>query len=481
MIKRLVFHDRVHAEEIVARVILQVAFVEAAEKRFPGVSTAQIQYFSMGMLPREAKEEDYPEHLFIGCGKGQFDEHHVHGRDGACAATIVADELGLLKPPQFSKGTLARFRQLRKSGPKRPRPIKKYHARGLQKILADVLYEDERGSRKPYEIPTLIKMLHDLDVGDEKVMRWGMLAYQAEMEEESKIWQTLKGQARKAHIEANKNNPLTFGKACELVQEYYSAHAKEFESLGNQAIGGRQTLRKRAATMIENEAKDQKVWTEEIRLPHKPDAKLLVVITDNPQTHDAAWSQGFSAMVKQDSNGNVVIMSRHSDEICLKRVAAILRKKENFWRSRPITKATASFDYLQSADTLPECPEWHLHDTGPNKEHLYNGTNNSARMVSPTMIPLEDIVRTVQKHIRSLRPPKKEGEKPRPPQSRQNDQGKRQEKPRHGGKDRRPEYRNDQPQNFHPNGHGGKHDHKKREAPHASFRRWTPDMAKQTA
>ena len=112
---RIATHRRLDADEGFAIWLIR-SFAEWSEKVLPGSSTAEVMDFTENELPPGTKEEDYPSILFVGCGKGRFDEHQGNNPD-ECAATKVAKFIGIDKfPASFASDlpadTLARSQRL---------------------------------------------------------------------------------------------------------------------------------------------------------------------------------------------------------------------------------------------------------------------------------------------------------------------------------------------------------------------------------
>jgi hypothetical protein len=101
----IVTHVRPHLDEILAILFLR----RFGESRFPGVSTAKLVLWDAGPLtPDRRPASDYANegYVLIGVGGSRFDEHatlDTERRQGECAASLMARELGIDEDPCFTK------------------------------------------------------------------------------------------------------------------------------------------------------------------------------------------------------------------------------------------------------------------------------------------------------------------------------------------------------------------------------------------
>ncbi|MEI6022550.1 MAG: hypothetical protein WCQ32_01775 [bacterium] len=105
-------HHRPHVDEIVAIRLLQ----KYGRKTFPGIEKANFAFWDAGARSKDPKSwADYLQQglLLVGIGGGCFDEHPsatIDRAKGHCAATLVAEYLGISNNPelhQLLKYTLA--------------------------------------------------------------------------------------------------------------------------------------------------------------------------------------------------------------------------------------------------------------------------------------------------------------------------------------------------------------------------------------
>ncbi len=140
-VTRIVTHHRPHLDEILAIFILKVF----GRKTFPGIETAKIEFWGHGQHTPDGRpiEEHLREGtLPIGVGNGPFDEHQEGARH-KCAATLVAEYLGVRDDPR------------------------------LTRLLGYTLRDDRQGSGDLFTLATMIKTLGQSFENDE-VVRLGM-------------------------------------------------------------------------------------------------------------------------------------------------------------------------------------------------------------------------------------------------------------------------------------------------------------------
>lgn len=162
-IEKVLTHERPHLDEIVAIWLLY----RFGEKMFPGVSESAhpdaIQYFKTGgQLPNGKTSADYENEglLLIGVGGGRFDEHPSESgerKKEQCAATLVAEALGLSNKPEFEK---------------------------ILKMTSD---NDLKGSADPFGIAYIAKSMHDQGVDPSAVLRWVFFALDVKCAEQRKF------------------------------------------------------------------------------------------------------------------------------------------------------------------------------------------------------------------------------------------------------------------------------------------------------
>lgn len=101
---KIVTHRMPHIDEIWAILLLRMF----GEKVYPGISQAEIEFCDPGFQEKTAKAFEEEGILLIGVGGGDLDEHApMNGvrKKGECAATLVAEALGLSEDPALEKVT----------------------------------------------------------------------------------------------------------------------------------------------------------------------------------------------------------------------------------------------------------------------------------------------------------------------------------------------------------------------------------------
>lgn len=334
-IKQITVHEDPHLDEIFSIGAIRHWFPEKAEDRWPGSSTAQIGFLSSGcLLGRD--EEDYPEHLFIGCGKGKnalLDEHrrNLKSKKPECAATLVAKALGIIGLPEFRITTSA------------------------------ILQEDRYGDKDPFHIANIVKLMHAVQrpLPIDSLVLWVRDAYGCVLDDL---------QRSQPFMDGNKH---TIRNIHTLMCRQEKHDADLWISLGNQALQEKTRRQKEAKPIVEASP------VEVIKTAYG-DAKLIVVHSDNDQVASEAWSRQLDVLIRVQSSGNVQIMTRSKRQMDLCKVTALIRAEELKLRGLP----TVALSRLRSVDMVDEVPIWHLMETG---ERLFNGCN-TARGVEPTVI-----------------------------------------------------------------------------------------------
>ena len=153
----IVTHVNPHLDEITAIWLLR----RFGEKKFLGISTAKITFWSTGgQAPDGRSAEDYEREgiLLIGIGGGCFDEHPANGsarKKGECAATLVAKALGVDNDP------------------------------ALEKILKFAVNSDLKGTSHLFDLASIVKVLHqEYPDNPEKVMEWATIGLEAKYQEQ---------------------------------------------------------------------------------------------------------------------------------------------------------------------------------------------------------------------------------------------------------------------------------------------------------
>ena len=298
-------HDDPHLDEIAAIWLLR----RHGEEKFPGVSEARITIWETGGPVPDGMAEacDMEGVLAVGTGwVGPFDEHPSPGnggKPGECAATLVAKALGLEDDP------------------------------ALEPILRYVLNSDTKGSSNPFDLASLVKVMHQQYPDDPiKVMNWAIEALEAKYQEQLKF--------------------LTKTRA-------------EFERVA---------------------------LVEDVTGPTGRSFKMVVACSDDPQMNKFARSAlGVSAaiVIQQWSGGNVQIFTNRKSGLTLYDVAQMLRLAEQQAKGKVVT---TDWEKLAAEGKVEGAEEWYFHYS---LMALLNGSL-TAKGVPPTRLSLEQIKEIVR-------------------------------------------------------------------------------------
>lgn len=149
-------HVRPDIEELLAIVML----ILHGEKVYPGVSTAKLTFVNPEMPDYEHHIALHPEVLPVGVWHGDLDEHPMPGfpndpaKKGKCAATLVAEKLGIANNPEWKK------------------------------LLTSVTANDLWGIGSPFDVAYILKVLYDN--ADKSAISWALMAIRAVHHEEKK-------------------------------------------------------------------------------------------------------------------------------------------------------------------------------------------------------------------------------------------------------------------------------------------------------
>ena len=146
---RVVTHADLHLDELVAMWEL----LRFGQEAFPGIETAVLEYSDTGgptLDGRSALEWEREGVLYLGTGRGRFDEHGLKDQSQeTCTAMLVAEALGIQED-------LA-----------------------LGKILEFTLKGDRHGGNHPFDLAYLIKTMHGIGEPLAELLNWASKALQA--------------------------------------------------------------------------------------------------------------------------------------------------------------------------------------------------------------------------------------------------------------------------------------------------------------
>lgn len=138
--KKVVVHVKLHLDELVAMWLLLCWGQEA----FPGIETAEMETSGIGgdtSDGRPAEEWEREGVLYIGTGRGRFDEHR-EGCEDKCCALLVAEALGIEDDP------------------------------ALIKLLEFTTKEDAKGENNPLGLASIIKAMHRNGKSVREILKW---------------------------------------------------------------------------------------------------------------------------------------------------------------------------------------------------------------------------------------------------------------------------------------------------------------------
>lgn len=310
--KFVVTHIQPHADEIVCMMLLASQW---GKELFPGIFPDGFDIKKVKFIGRNKVRhfKANAHYLYVGCGGGEFDEHsHPNGRwEAAC--TLVARYLGLIDNPD--------------------RPDCPW----WKKILRDVRREDREGGAIPGEIAYIIKCLYKshggTPKGDAEVIRWAMMAYQAEINHLKEKWESLKKAISNPEVrmgvwyeEIKKMGPMTTKVAKRYLEDQgVSSEDREwFSRLARETMEFEKTRREEAR---ENFLAEAKVYPFQLRDGRC--VKLYTVESDNPEMSFVVWGFNGDIVVIRDKNsGHTAIMTKRDLGVSLAPVHHQLLKKE---------------------------------------------------------------------------------------------------------------------------------------------------------
>lgn len=302
-INRIVTHTAPHLDEIFAIWLLR----RFGKSEFPGVSTAPVEYWKTGMEKRTWQEHHDSGTLLLGVGGGRFDEHPRAGKErkeGQASASLVATALGVINEP------------------------------ALRSLLRYVVDNDLRGGSNPFDLATLVVLLHRRYPHDpDFVINWTLEAITARYEQQA---------------------------------EFLNATREEYQE----------------SAAVTN-----------FRGPNGRKLKIVAINSDNLQIPAFARSKlgGYAAVViVRNSQGNTSIFTNKFYNLRLTDVARMVRWEEQLLR--PAGPITRNWRELEAEGTVAGAEEWFYFKEG---EMLLNGSPTHPD-VPPTKLPLERLTELVQ-------------------------------------------------------------------------------------
>ncbi|MDB5204521.1 MAG: hypothetical protein JWP09_549 [Candidatus Taylorbacteria bacterium] len=331
MITKIITHNRPHADELVALMLLK-KFGEGEEK-FPGVSTAEVQFLGAGKLPENKTYLDFPDTIFLGVGGGPFDEHATVDKEresGEVCATLVAKYLGIDNKPE------------------------------LQGILNIIKEEDLAVAKDKDMLSIGMKFLHSCFKDDyEKIYRWAEIAYMAHI---------------KFFLERGEIRPFTVVDTKKILEELQSEDLEFWSGAIEEARKYQNDQYQLALKEFKGALKERFVGNDGQPID------MAVVTSDNEEVSKAFRSQRAQLIIQFSSRGNVSIFTYQKRGLDLTNSIMLLRMAEQFYKWGEIKIEDKS---ILGGEGMIDGIPWYLFHT---KDSAFNGSLTT-KDVPPTMIP----------------------------------------------------------------------------------------------
>lgn len=339
MITKIITHNRPHADELVALMLLK-KFPQGEEK-FPGVSTAEVSFLTTGELPNGQTARDFPDTIFLGCGGGDFDEHATVAKEresGEVCATLVAKYLGIQNNPE------------------------------LQGVLNVIREEDLSLAKDKDALSIGIKFLHSCFKDDyERIYKWAEISYMAHIN-----WFIKRGEIK----------PFTVTETEKILEEQKN---KELQFWNNTI----QTARVYQNDQYQLALKEFDGATKERFVGNDGQSiDMTVVTSDNEEVNKAFRSKRAQLIVQFSSRGNVAIFTYQKRGLNLTNSVLLLRMAEQVYRWGEVKiKDRLVLGGEGMIDGIP----WYLFHT---KDCAFNGSLTT-KDIEPTRIPRDKVIELI--------------------------------------------------------------------------------------
>jgi len=279
--------------------------------------------------------------ILVGIGNGDFDDHKVR-RDGdaASSAMLVARALGVEKHPMVAA------------------LIK--HVHGI----------DSRGGDTPFGLCNLIKEMGKAELPNDEIVSWARLGFRAKIGELG---------AKKVFDLQHIAMLVSVGLGDEIGFKWMA-----------QGLAIKNTQRREFFV----QAKDDFDATAKVSTINGPKGDLKLVVTESDSSEISKFARsphGANATIvinRRPSTGNVSIMFDNRARLDLGDICAALKVEEQSLRGKIHER---NWDALRAPGTIdPLWDVWHF----VHGAMMLNGSH-TAKGVSPTMIPLDQIVKMV--------------------------------------------------------------------------------------
>ncbi len=345
MITKIITHNRPHADELVALMLLK-KFPEGEEK-LPGVSTAKVEFLGAGKLPNNKTYLDFPDTVFLGVGGGPFDEHATADKEresGEVCATLVAKYLGIENKPE------------------------------LQGILNIIKEEDLAPAKDKDSLSIGIKFLHScFKLDSEKIYRWAEIAYMAHI---------------RFFLERGEICPFTVAGTEGILEELKSEDLGFWKDMIVKARKYQDDQYQSALREFDGAVKERFIGSDGQPID------MAVVTSDNEEINKAFRSKRAQLIIQFSSRGNVAIFTYQKRGLDLTNSIILLRMAEQFYRWGEIKIKDKNI--LGGEGAIDDIP-WYLFHT---KDSAFNGSLTTTD-ITPTMIPYNKVVDLVVEGLKS--------------------------------------------------------------------------------
>jgi hypothetical protein len=363
-------HEGAHADENLGGTL----FIAYGEELYPGASSAKVFEHSFG--GGVMKPEDQPANVvLIGMGGGEFDEHGKPGNH--CAATLVAQKLGLLSN------------------------------QALAKITLQTLIDDNHASLgQKNTIPFLIKAMNDAEIPFEETFKWYQVLFWAEyrhqqaLVEKGKFNQEYQDVLNYMLAQPERINLRTDPWAKRIIAIPQTTLESGYELIkadkGETAANDWKVLPDLAmAKRQEDFLAAEKEWLangkRETLETDDGDLRIGFIESDLTQMHSAArfcrpdtrWAK-VDLFVQKKSAGHIQIFTDVKLKINLTDLARNIRLAEA--KKRGVT--IKDVESLSMEETHPEIPQWHLPKGNP---YMLLNSSLSAKCVEPTILTKNEV------------------------------------------------------------------------------------------
>jgi len=371
-IRQIITHIKPHVDELVAIFLLQLF----GEKLFPKIGKAEINFLSNRKI---TNGDDFLKDgtLFVGMGKGMFDEHGKEGKTET-AATLVAKYLGIADNPKV-------------------------------KFLLDyTINVDAKSNGHPYDLANMLKdfFQNAKNIGEEMdAFNWAMRAIRAKFNNQEKI-------SDFSNLEKCIDE---FGN--EINQEH-CAHVKNYVERIQKGTD-RRTFGLAVITevmcqknfddglewlfyAVEIKIADRKMYLQALRAfmekaqRHliqcgKQRIKVAIVKSDNHKMNKVFRTRkagNYDILIQKGLSGNIAIYTNIKSHIKMDVVAEIIRSIEMTMDGK---KVPEDYHYLQSDGVIKEVPQWYYLKRG---NMLLNGSLTAKQ--PPTQLSSDEILEIIK-------------------------------------------------------------------------------------